>query len=203
MICNLHIQPPFFVLNCLQIRIKRITAFFLHHNICNYSFTTNEPAAYVVFSAGNDIDGGFCICALYRRTDRHGKLAVRVGAEKSKTGTLPLRFVLFIQNCLFPHLTGCSVLLLIICNPFLCCDHISGICQSPEDADTGAFIDISAARASLNCFSCACSDMPLSDLFLMILFITVWFLSGIYKNFLKNAHSSSLHILASSDLMLQ
>ena len=54
MICDFHIQPPFFVLNCLQIRIKEFTTFFPYHNICKFPFTTNEPAAYVVFSVSNE-----------------------------------------------------------------------------------------------------------------------------------------------------
>ena len=49
MICDFHIQPPFFVLNCLRIRIKGLSPSSLYYNICKVPFTTNEPAAYVVF----------------------------------------------------------------------------------------------------------------------------------------------------------
>ncbi len=37
------------MLNCLQIRIKGLSPSSLYYNICKFPFTTNEPAAYVVF----------------------------------------------------------------------------------------------------------------------------------------------------------
>ena len=49
MVCNFHIQPPFFVLNCFTDTNKKKYHLLLYHNICKFPFTTNEPAAYVVF----------------------------------------------------------------------------------------------------------------------------------------------------------